>query len=125
MIDKTLIRNFPPISAQIKDDHTGVLMIGANEQLVTGDSDMDVRRALIGLVTSHASKSGRPMRVTTRDSDGLAVLLVSPEGDIEEEYNEGFEGEEPLPWSLNLSLLLTPRNFPSTGPLVNGTATRN
>lgn len=94
MIDKTLIRDFPPISAQIKDDHTGVLMIGANEQLVTGDSDMDVRRALIGLVTSHASKSGRPMRVTTRDSDGLAVLLVSPEGDIEEEYNEGFEGEE-------------------------------
>lgn len=94
MIDKTLIRDFPPISAQIKDDHTGVLMIGANEQLVTGDSDMDVRRALIGLVTSHASKSGRPMRVTTRDSDGLAVLLVSPEGDIEEEYNEGFPEDE-------------------------------
>lgn len=93
-IDKTLIRDFPPISANINDDRTGVLMIGATEQLVTGESDMDVRRSLIGLVQAHAAKSGRPMRVTTRDNEGLAVLLVSPEGEIEEEYSEEFAEDE-------------------------------
>lgn len=84
-INTKLIRDFPPISATINDDNTGTVTIGDARQEVTEDSDRAVRRAVIGIVQAHAVKSSRPMRVTTTDSEGITVLLVSPEGEIEEE----------------------------------------
>ncbi|HEY8702419.1 MAG TPA: AAA family ATPase [Arthrobacter sp.] len=94
-IDRTLIREFPPISARINSDNTGVLMVGTNEQLVSGSTPDDVRRVLIGLVQDQAEMAGRPMRVTTNDDDGLEVLLVSPAGDIELELAESAESGSP------------------------------
>lgn len=91
-IDKSRIREFPPISITIKDEDGGELLIGASRQTVVGGSEVEVRRELLGLVVAHARTGGSPVRVTTRDQEGIGVLLVSPEGEIEEEYAEALEG---------------------------------
>lgn len=97
-IDKSRIREFPPISITIKDDDGGELLIGASRQTVVGGSEVEVRRELLGLVVAHARTGGSPVRVTTRDQEGIGVLLVSPEGEIEEEYSESLdETVEPVP----------------------------
>jgi MinD-like ATPase involved in chromosome partitioning or flagellar assembly len=97
-IDKTKIREFPPISITINSDDGGELLIGATRQAVTGTDETEVRRELMGLVVAHARTGGSPVRVTTRDQDGIGVLLVSPEGEIEEEYAESLEDVmEPVP----------------------------
>ncbi|MDQ0241467.1 MinD/ParA family ATP-binding protein [Arthrobacter bambusae] len=97
-IDKTKIREFPPISITIDGEDGGELLIGATRQAVTGTDETEVRRALMGLVVAHARTGGSPVRVTTRDQDGIGVLLVSPEGEIEEEYAESLDDVmEPVP----------------------------
>lgn len=97
-IDKTKIREFPPISISINSDDGGELLIGATRQAVTGTDETEVRRELMSLVVAHARTGGSPVRVTTRDQDGIGVLLVSPEGEIEEEYAESLEDVmEPVP----------------------------
>lgn len=90
-IDKSRIREFPPISITIKDDDGGELLIGASRQAVVGGSEVEVRRELLGLVVAHARTGGSPVRVTTRDQEGIGVLLVSPDGKIEEEYAGALE----------------------------------
>ncbi|KRE61773.1 hypothetical protein ASG92_20515 [Arthrobacter sp. Soil736] len=80
--DKESIREFPPMSARINGDNTGVLMIGTNEQLVSGESTNDVRRALIGMVQKEAELAGQTLRVTTSDDEGIEVLLVHPDGTL-------------------------------------------
>ena len=90
-IDKSRIREFPPISITINGDAGGELLIGATRQAVTGTDEIEVRRELLGLVVAHARTGGSPVRVTTRDEEGIGVLLVSPEGEIEEEYSEALE----------------------------------
>lgn len=97
-IDKSRIREFPPISITIKDETGGELLIGASQQTVVGGSEVEVRRELLGLVVAHARTGGSPVRVTTRDQEGIGVLLVSPDGEIEEEYAEALEeAPEPVP----------------------------
>ncbi|WP_336853924.1 MinD/ParA family ATP-binding protein [Sinomonas albida] len=97
-IDKSRIREFPPISITISGQDGGELLIGATRQAVTGASELEVRRELLGLVVAHARTGGSPVRVTTRDEEGIGVLLVSPEGEIEEEHSEALaEALEPVP----------------------------
>ncbi|GGG79528.1 MinD/ParA family ATP-binding protein [Sinomonas atrocyanea] len=97
-IDKSRIRDFPPISITVKDGDGGELLIGASRQTVAGGSEVEVRRELLGLVVAHARTGGSPVRVTTRDQESIGVLLVSPEGEIEEEYSESLEETvEPVP----------------------------
>lgn len=81
-IDKESIREFPPMSARINGDNTGVLMIGTNEQLVSGTSANEVRRALIGMVQNEAEMAGQTLRVTTSDDDGIEILLAHPDGTL-------------------------------------------
>jgi MinD-like ATPase involved in chromosome partitioning or flagellar assembly len=96
-IDRSKVREFPPISITINGDDGGELLIGATRQAVTGASETEVRRELLGLVVAHARTGGSVVRVTTRDQEGIGVLLVSPEGEIEEEYSEAIEVPEPVP----------------------------
>ncbi|MDP9886049.1 MinD-like ATPase involved in chromosome partitioning or flagellar assembly [Sinomonas atrocyanea] len=97
-IDKSRIREFPPVSITISGEDSGELLIGASRQTVAGGSEVEVRRELLGLVVAHARTGGSPVRVTTRDQESIGVLLVSPEGQIEEEYSESLdETVEPVP----------------------------
>ncbi|MGT2462971.1 MinD/ParA family ATP-binding protein [Sinomonas atrocyanea] len=58
---------------------------------MAGGSEVEVRRELLGLVVAHARTGGSPVRVTTRDQESIGVLLVSPEGEIEEEHAESLD----------------------------------
>jgi MinD-like ATPase involved in chromosome partitioning or flagellar assembly len=108
-IDKSRIREFPQISITIKDDDDGELLIGTSRQTVAGGSEVEVRRELLGLVVAHARTGGSPVRVTTRDQEGIGVLLVSPEGEIEEEYAEALEeAPEPVPAGATVAELHAP-----------------
>ncbi|MFK0042393.1 ParA family protein [Paenarthrobacter sp. NPDC090517] len=96
--DKESIREFPPISARINGDNTGVLIIGTNEQLVGGESTNDVRRALITMVVKEAELAGQTLRVTTSDDEGIEVLLVHPDGTLkldDKRPTEAIEADEP------------------------------
>ncbi|WP_136611057.1 MinD/ParA family ATP-binding protein [Sinomonas albida] len=121
-IDKSRIREFPPISITIKDETGGELLIGASRQTVVGGSEVEVRRELLGLVVAHARTGGSPVRVTTRDQESIGVLLVSPEGEIEEEYSESLdETVEPVPAAAETPRL-KPQASRGEGPAVELTA---
>ncbi|MEZ2390246.1 MinD/ParA family protein [bacterium RCC_150] len=119
-IDKSRIREFPPISITINGDDGGELLIGATRHPVPGADETEVRRGLLGLVVAHARTGGSPVRVTTRDQEGIGVLLVSPEGEIEEEYSESLEDMlEPVPAGTALPKPNTPAHeeeMPATIP---------
>jgi len=111
MIDKTLIRDFPPITATIGLDSTGVFRVGATEQHVAEADETTTRKALVQLMQAEASKSGRPVRVTTTDAEGMTVLLIDVDGDIEEESYTSFNDPAPtdaFPTSLAEEVLSRP-----------------
>uniref|UniRef100_UPI003899E10C MinD/ParA family ATP-binding protein n=1 Tax=Pigmentiphaga litoralis TaxID=516702 RepID=UPI003899E10C len=85
---------------------------------MAGGSEVEVRRELLGLVVAHARTGGSPVRVTTRDQESIGVLLVSPEGEIVEEYSESLdETVEPVPAAAETPRL-KPQASSGEGPAV-------
>ncbi|MFJ6003837.1 MinD/ParA family protein [Arthrobacter sp. NPDC092385] len=112
-IDKKLIRAFPPISARVNEDNTGVFMIGTNEELVSGSTPDDVRRLLISMAQDQAQLAGRPIRVTTHDGEGLEVLIVSPKGEVELESSEVVTARATVPAPAEAELVTSSVEGPS------------
>ncbi|MEG9250316.1 chromosome partitioning protein ParA, partial [Arthrobacter sp. Soc17.1.1.1] len=75
----------PVISAIINTDNTGTLSIDAREETFRGESHAELRSLLMARVIEEAGRRGRPVRVSTMDESGLTSLVVSPEGEVEEE----------------------------------------
>lgn len=84
-INKELVQRAPVISAVINTDNTGTLSVDAREETFRGESLAELRSLLMARVIEVAGKQGRPVRVSTMDESGLTSLVVSPEGDVEEE----------------------------------------
>lgn len=84
-INKNLVQAVPVISAIINTDNTGTLSIDAREETFRGESLPELRGLLMVRVIEEAAKQGRPVRVSTMDESGLTSLVVSPNGEVEEE----------------------------------------
>ncbi|MEZ2373415.1 MinD/ParA family protein [Arthrobacter sp. RCC_34] len=96
-IDQSKIREFPPISITVNGDEGGELLIGASSTKVEGTEE-EVMRQLMTLAINHAREGGAPIRVTTRDAEGIGVLLIDPSGEVEEAYSAPLdELLEPVP----------------------------
>lgn len=93
-INKELIQSAPVISAIINTDNTGTLSIDAREEIFRGESHPELRSLLMARVIEEAGKRGRPVRVSTMDESGLTSLVVSPEGEVEEEESAPSEAVE-------------------------------
>lgn len=85
MIDKTSIRDFPPMTASLLADNSGVFRVGTAEQHISATDEGAARRQLVDLMHTEAQKSGRPIRVTITDPTSVTVLLVGVDGALEEE----------------------------------------
>lgn len=84
-INKKLVQAAPVISAIINTDNTGTLSIDGLEETFRGESLPELRSLLVVRVIEEAGKQGRPVRVSTMDESGLTSLVVSPQGEVEEE----------------------------------------
>lgn len=84
-INRNLVQAVPVISAIINTDNTGTLSIDAREETFRGESLPELRSLLMVRVIEEAGKQGRPVRVSTMDESGLTSLVVSPNGEVEEE----------------------------------------
>ncbi|HXH34142.1 MAG TPA: chromosome partitioning protein ParA [Plantibacter sp.] len=95
MIDKTSIRDFPPMTAALLADNSGVFRVGTAEQHISATDEGAARRQLVDLMHAEAQKSGRPIRVTITDPTSVTVLLVGVDGALEEERQT--TGQLPAP----------------------------
>lgn len=85
MIDKASIQDFPPMTASLLADNSGVFRVGTAEQYLTATDAGTARRQLVELMQAEARKSGRPIRVTVDDPTSVTVLLVGVDGELQEE----------------------------------------
>lgn len=97
-IDHTLVEDTPVITAVLNTDSTGDLTIDARTEAVAGASLPALRAALMQRVIAVAAALGRPVRMTTMDESGSAVLVVSPDGSAEPAGAQGTgTAEAPAP----------------------------
>lgn len=85
MIDKTAIQDFPPMTASLLADDSGVFRVGTAERHFNAPDAGTARRQLVELMQAEAQTSGRPIRVTVTDPTGITVLLIGVDGALEEE----------------------------------------
>lgn len=85
MIDKSLIRDFPPMTATLLSDHSGVFRVGTAEKRVVESDENSAMRALVELMRAEAAKSSRPVRVMVTDPTSITQLVVGVDGELEEE----------------------------------------
>ena len=85
MIDKASIQDFPPMTASLLADNSGVFRVGTAEQYLTATDEGTARRQLVELMQAEARKSGRPIRVTVTDPTSVTVLLIGVNGELQEE----------------------------------------
>ncbi|WP_138945619.1 chromosome partitioning protein ParA [Plantibacter sp. M259] len=85
MIDKASIQDFPPMTASLLADNSGVFRVGTAEQYLTATDAGTARRQLVELMQAEARKSGRPIRVTVDDPTSVTVLLIGVDGELQEE----------------------------------------
>lgn len=85
MIDKTAIQDFPPMTASLMADNSGVFRVGTAERPIAATDAGTARRQLVELMQAEAQASGRPIRVTITDPTSITVLLVGVDGALEEE----------------------------------------
>lgn len=85
MIDKASIQDFPPMTASLLPDNSGVFRVGTAEQYLTATDAGTARRQLVELMQAEARKAGRPIRVTVTDPTSVTVLLIGVDGELQEE----------------------------------------
>ena len=85
MIDKASIQDFPPMTASLLADNSGVFRVGTAEQYLTATDEGTARRQLVELMQAEARKAGRPIRVTVTDPTSVTVLLIGVDGELQEE----------------------------------------
>ncbi|TYC96613.1 chromosome partitioning protein ParA [Arthrobacter echini] len=90
-MNKALVQAVPVINAIINTDNTGVLTIDAREETFQAETVAQLRSQLMARVIAEAGECERPVRVSTMDESGLSGLLVSPDGDVEQEEPQAQE----------------------------------
>lgn len=74
----------PGIVAEVRADGTGYVAVdGAREDVVGADMS-DVGAQITGRIAALADKAGRPLPAEVRDPDGMWLLLVHPDGRVDE-----------------------------------------
>jgi len=74
----------PGIVAEVRVDGTGYLTVDGVREDVLGSDMSDVGSQITSRVAALAGKIGRPLPAEVRDPDGMWMLLVHPDGRVDE-----------------------------------------
>jgi MinD-like ATPase involved in chromosome partitioning or flagellar assembly len=91
--DREDIPDRPRISVVTNEDGTGTVTVDGATRPVKARDAAGARKAVLALVVEVAQEYGRPVRVAASGSDGVRMLLVAPDGSVE----EGIETPAPAP----------------------------
>lgn len=82
-------------STALTDEGTATLTIGEQAEQITGKNLTDLRSVVLKRVTVHAQSTAAPVQLDTRDPDGSRwILLVHPDGNIEDRTTQQLAAEE-------------------------------
>ncbi|MCL2455793.1 MAG: chromosome partitioning protein [Micrococcales bacterium] len=74
----------PGIVAEVRANGTGYLTVDGVSQDLVGTDMSDVGAQITGRIAVLAGSMGKPLRAEVRDPDGLWMLIVHPDGQVEE-----------------------------------------
>lgn len=74
---------FPRISAMVRADATGEVIIDGVSQIVVAVDDAGVREEIVAVATSVARDLEGPVRLEVEDEQGVWPLLIHPDGRVE------------------------------------------
>ncbi|WP_345752649.1 MinD/ParA family ATP-binding protein [Microbacterium rhizophilus] len=95
MTDREEIPDRPRISVVTNDDGTGTVTVDGATRAVKARDAAGARKAVLALVVEVAQEYARPVRVAASGSDGVRMLVVAPDGSVEE--GVGSPAEAPAP----------------------------
>ena len=111
---------WPPVGATLNPDGTAQLTISGKTTPIAGRSVDDARGQVLARITATAAKLNRPVRAEVTDPDGEWMLIVHPDGTVDEDATtppkrgRGARTTTPAP---------QPAQQPEPGPAVGETAT--
>ncbi|WP_422117715.1 hypothetical protein [Brachybacterium sp. UNK5269] len=76
---------WPHVAATLNPDGTAHVTISGSTTPVRGSSIEDARGQVLARITATAAKLGRPVRAEVTDPDGQWMLIVHPNGTVEED----------------------------------------
>lgn len=82
---ETHVAPFPKISLTVHSDGTGVFTRSGLATPVMGETPVKTMRQLVEMAQDVAKELRRPVRVETISAEGVGVLIVSPDGDVQEQ----------------------------------------
>lgn len=74
----------PTITAEVRDDGTGELVVDGERHEVVRDDLAQAGAEVTSRVAALAAELGRPLPVQVRDPDGIWSLLIHPDGRVDE-----------------------------------------
>ena len=80
----TDIPDRPRISVVTDDDGSGIVTVDGVTRTVKASDAAGARKAVLAMVVEVAQEYSRPVRVAASGSDGVRMLVVSPDGAVEE-----------------------------------------
>lgn len=81
---ETQALDFPKIDAVLRANGTGEVTINGTSHAIQAEDEAAVLSQALRLITDTAAQLGRPVRVSTTDPDGQGLIVVSPEGIVNE-----------------------------------------
>ncbi|GAA1740342.1 chromosome partitioning protein [Microbacterium paludicola] len=84
MTDREDIPDRPRISAVTNEDGTGAVTVDGSTRPIKARDAAGARKAVLAMVVEVAMEYGRPVRVAASGSDGVRMLIVAPDGSVEE-----------------------------------------
>ncbi|MET4637438.1 chromosome partitioning protein [Mycetocola sp. 2940] len=101
--------NEPQITAIVRTDGTGEVFVDGNRSEVHASDVAGARGTVIARVADEAAARDRPVRVEITDLDGVYLLIVHPDGDVESEGPVlAVSGNEDAPGQPEASLIPPP-----------------
>lgn len=82
---ETHVAPFPKISLTVHSDGTGVFTRSGLATPVMGETPTKTMRQLVEMAQDVAKELRRPVRVDTISAEGVGVLIISPDGDVQEQ----------------------------------------
>jgi hypothetical protein len=82
---ETHVAPFPKISLTVHSDGTGVFTRSGLATPVAGETPIQTMRQLLEMAQEVAKELRRPVRVETISAEGVGVLIVGPDGDVQEQ----------------------------------------
>jgi hypothetical protein len=82
---ETHVAPFPKISLTVHSDGTGVFTRSGLATPVMGETPIKTMRQLVEMAQDVAKELRRPVRVETISAEGVGVLIVGPDGNVQEQ----------------------------------------